>query len=249
MFRQGTSTMYTNAVDVLLSATLRSPESAAGLIASSGSTLANLPASQEKIVYASGGTFLGSAQVSTRGPGTGAQNDRTGASYKIRIDNTGAVDRIQVVQTRPNGTLNNAAVTAPINPGAGPNIGVVGQTIIFDATAMSNAFGIQAPVITGALTITLLAGDLQRPFSGVQTNAAAKDGIYEGDILSGGGTFGLNIDGAAAGSAVKVELASAPPNQTITITGIPPGTTLDGLFRKVYTTDDATTATGIIALY
>ena len=247
MFRQGTSTMYTNAVDVLLSATLRSPESAAGLIASSGSTLANLPASQEKIVYASGGTFLGSAQVSTRGPGTGAQNDRTGASYKIRIDNTGAVDRIQVVQTRPNGTLNNAAVTAPINPGAGPNIGVVGQTIIFDATAMSNAFGVQAPAITGALTITLLAGDLQRPFSG--GTGAAKDGIYEGDLLSGGGTFGLNIDGAAGGSAVKVELASAPPNQTITITGIPPGTTLDGLFRKVYTTDDATTATGIIALY
>ena len=243
MFRQGTSTMYTNAVDVLLSATLRSPESAAGLFASSGSTLANLPASQEKIVYASGGTFLGSAQVSTRGPGTGAQNDRTGASYKIRIDNTGAVDRIQVVQTRPNGTLNNAAVTAPTNPGAGPNIGVIGQTIIFDATAMSNAFGVQAPVITGALTITLLAGDLQRPFSG--GTGAAVDGIYEAEPNSGGG-FGIYV---ASQGNIKVELISAPPNQTVTIVGIPVGTVLDGLYRKIYTTDAATTVTGILALY
>jgi len=247
MYQQNQGDMYTNAVALLVSGTLRSPESAAGLIASAASNLANLPVSVEAVVYASGGTFLGSAQISTRGPGTGVQNDRIGASYRLRINAGGNVDRIQVVQTRPDGIINNAAVTVPINPGSGPNMGVVGQTIIFDATAMSTAFGVQTTAITGALTITLLAGDLQRPFSG--GTGAAKDGIYEGDLLSGGGTFGLNIDGAAGGSAVKVELASAPPNQTITITGIPPGTTLDGLFRKVYTTDDATTATGIIALY
>jgi len=249
MYQQNQGDMYTNAVALLISGTLISPESGAGLLASSGSTLANLPASVEAVVYASGGTYLGSAQTSTRGPGTGAQNDRIGASYRIRINAAGAVDRIQVVQTRPNGSLQGAPPATFLNPGSGPNMAVIGQTIIFDAASMSTAFGIQAPVITGALTITLLATDIQRPFSGVQTNAAAKDGIYQGDILSGGGTFALSIDGAAGGSSVKVELASAPPNQTVTITGIPPGTTLDGLFRKVYTTDDATTATGIIALY
>ena len=249
MYQQNQMGMYTNAVSLLTSGTLISPESAAGLVASAVSTLANLPNSQERIVYASGGTFLGSAQSSTRAPGTGQQNDQTGASYRIRTNNAGAVDRIQVVQTRPDGSLQGAAPTTFTNPGAGPNMGVIGQTIIFDATAISNAFGVQAPVITGVLTITLLAGDLQRPFSGAQTNAGDKDGIYEADEQCGAKGFGLYIDGAAGGSDVKVELVSAPPNQTLTITGIQPGTTLNGLFRKVYTTDDATTSTGIIALY
>ena len=95
MYQQNQTGMFTNAVDILLSATLRSPESAAGLIASAASTLANLPVTTEGIVYASGGTFLGSAQSSTRGVGTGNQNDRFGASYRVRIDGTGAVDRIQ----------------------------------------------------------------------------------------------------------------------------------------------------------
>jgi len=243
MYQQNQMGMFTNAVDVLLSATLRSPESAAGLIASSGSTLANLPVSREDIVYASGGTFLGSAQASTRGPGTGGQNDRIGTSYRIRIDNAGTVDRIQVVQTRPNGTINGAAVAAPINPGAGPNMGVIGQTILFDATAMSNAFGVQAPVITGLLTITLLAGDLQPPYSG--GTGAATDGIYEAEPNSGGG-FGIYV---GVGGNIKAELVGAPANQTVTIIGIPVGTVVNGLFRKIHTTDAATTATGILALY
>jgi len=243
MYQQNQTGMFTHAVDILLSATLRSPESAAGLIASSASTLANLPVTREDIVYASGGTFLGSAQVSTRGPGTGIQNDRFGASYKIRIDGAGTVDRIQVVQTRPNGTINGAAVTAPLNPGAGPNLGVTGQTILFDATAMSNAFGVQAPAITGILTITLLAGDLQPPYSG--GTGVATDGIYEAEPNIGGG-FGLY---SGSGGNIKVELVGAPANQTVTISAIPVGTVVNGLFRKIYTTDAATTATGILALY
>ena len=243
MYQQNQGDMFTNAVALLISGTLISPESAAGLFASSGSTLANLPASVEAVVYASGGTYLGSAQTSTRGPGAGAQNDRTGASYLIRISAAGAVDRIQVVQTRPNGTINGAAVAAPINPGAGPNMGVVGQTILFDATAMSNAFSVQAPAITGVLTITLLAGDLQPPYSG--GTGAATDGIYEAEPNSGGG-FGIYV---GVGGNIKAELVGAPANQTVTIVGIPVGTVVNGLFRKIYTTDAATTATGILALY
>lgn len=243
MYQQNQMGMFTNAVDILLSATLRSPESAAGLIASAASTLANLPVTVEDIVYASGGTFLGSAQSSTRGVGTGNQNDRFGASYRIRIDGAGTVDRIQVVQTRPNGTINGAAVAAPLNPGAGPNLGATGQTIIFDATAMSNAFGVQTPAITGILTITLLAGDLQPPYSG--GTGAATDGIYEAEPNSGGG-FGIYV---GVGGNIKAELVGAPANQTVTIVGIPVGTVVNGLFRKIYTTDAATTATGILALY
>ena len=204
MYQQNQTGMFTHAVDILLSATLRSPESAAGLIASAASTLANLPVTVEDIVYASGGTFLGSAQSSTRGVGTGSQNNRFGA---------------------------------------GPNLGATGQTIIFDATAMSNAFGVQTPAITGVLTITLLAGDLQPPYSG--GTGAATDGIYEAEPNSGEG-FGLY---SGSGGSVKGELVGAPANQTITITAIPVGTVLNGLFRKIYTTDAATTATGILALY
>ena len=243
MYQQNQGDMYTNAVALLVSGTLRSPESAAGLIASAASNLANLPVSVEAVVYASGGTFLGSAQISTRGPGAGVQNDRIGASYRLRINAGGNVDRIQVVQTRPDGIINNAAVTVPINPGAGPNMGVIGQTILFDATAMSNAFGVQAPVITGLLTITLLAGDLQPPYSG--GTGAATDGIYEAEPNSGGG-FGIYV---GVGGNIKAELVGAPVNQTVTIIGIPVGTVVNGLFRKIHTTDAATTATGILALY
>tara|TARA_R110000787_G_scaffold286170_1_gene403554 strand:+ start:48 stop:788 length:741 start_codon:yes stop_codon:yes gene_type:complete len=246
MYQQNQGDAFTNAVSILTSATLRSPGSAAGLIGSSVSTLANLPVSKEEIVYASGGTFLGSALPSTRGPGTGLQNNSIGSSYLIRTDNAGNVDRIQVIQTRPDGLINNAAVAAPTNPGAGPNIGVTGQTIVFDATAISNAFGIQNPVITGVLTVTLLATDLQPPFSG--GTGAAVDGIYEADMQSGAKGFGLYV-GSPASAAVKVELVSAPANQTVTLVGIAAGTTLNGLFRKVHTTDAATTATSVIALY
>ena len=51
-----------------------------------------------------------------------------------------------------------------------------------------------------------------------------------------------------AGTGIKVELVSAPLNQTITITAVP-GTVLPFSVRKIYTTDTATTATQIIALY
>ena len=236
MFPKNITTNATHAVDVLLVGTLRSQ---GALIASEANNFANLPASTEVIVTASGGTFLGSAFATTRGPGTGEQNNATGAQYAIRTDNTGAVDRIQVIQSRPNGSIQGAAVAAaPFNPGSGPNMAAVGQTILFDAATMTAAFGIQAPAITGLSTVTLRAVDLQAPFSGA---AAGTDGIYEAE----GGSCSVYV---GAGTGIKVELVSAPPNQTITITAVP-GTVLPFSVRKIYTTDTATTATQIIALY
>ena len=100
MFPKNITTNATHAVNVLLVGTLRSQ---GALLAAQTNNFANLPASTERIVTASGGTFLGSAFATTRGPGTGEQNNATGAKYAIRTDNTGAVDRIQVIQSRPNG--------------------------------------------------------------------------------------------------------------------------------------------------
>ena len=235
MFPKNITTNATHAVDVLLVGTLRSQ---GALIASEANNFANLPASTEVIVTASGGTFLGSAFATTRGPGTGEQNNATGAQYTIRTNAAGAVDRIQVIQSRPNGSIQGAAVAAaPFNPGSGPNMAAVGQTILFDAATMTAAFGIQAPAITGLSTVTLRAADLQAPFSGA---AAGTDGIYEAE----GGSCSVYIQD----KQVKVELVSAPPNQTITITPAP-GTVLPFSVRKIYTTDAATTATQIIALY
>lgn len=249
MYPQNQSTMYTNAVALLTSATLRSPgATAAGIpVGQFASTLSgNIPVSTTVIAFASGGTFLGSAQER---PTAGYQNKDKGVSYRLTTDNAGTIINCVVVSTRAAGSAQAAVVTAPVNPGAGPNMGVATQTIIFDAASITTAFTASndGNAITGSLTVTIAATDLQRPFSG--GTGAATDGIYEADIQSGGDAFGLYINGAAGGSAVKVELASAPPNQTVILNGILQGTTLDGLFRKVYTTDAATTATTIIALY
>jgi len=253
MYPQNQSTLYTNAVSLLTSATLRAPgASGAGIPAGQfGLTLSgNLPVSATFTAFASGGTFLGSAQER---PTAGYQTKDIGTSYRLTTDGGGAITNVVVAQSRPNGSAQEAAVTAPINPGAGPNMGVAAQTIIFNAASITSAIAAAGLVstdgnpITGALTVTLAGTDLQRPFSG--GTGAATDGVYEADLQSGAAAFGLYIDGAAGGSSIKVELAAAPPNQTITLSGILQGTTLDGLFRKVYTTDAATTATTIIALY
>ena len=249
MYPQNQSYQYTNAVSLLTSATLRAPgASGAGIpVGQFASTLsANIPVSTTVTAFASGGTFLGSAQEK---PTAGYQTKDIGTSYRLTTDGAGAITNVVVLQGRPDGSAQEAAVTAPINPGAGPNMGIATQTIIFNAASITAAFinSSDGNAITGALTVTLAATDLQRPFSG--GTGAATDGIYEADLQSGGSAFGLYIDGAAGGSSIKVELAAAPLNQTITLNGILQGTTLDGLFRKVYTTDAATTATTIIALY
>ena len=70
--------------------------------------------------------------------------------------------------------------------------------------------------------------------------------IHDCVIIPGFGGFVLYVGGTGD---IKVEFASAPPNQTVVVQSIPAGTTLSMLVRKVYTTDSATTATEMVALY
>ena len=239
-YQQNQSDMTTNAVDVLLSATLKSVD----LIGSSASTLSsNIPVSSTAVAYASGGTYLGSAQISTRGPGAGAQNNMFGSAYQLTTDAAGAIINIIPIQDKPNGNILGAATSAPTNPGVGPNIGAATQTIIFDSGSITTAFGAgnNGNPITGIFTTTLQVGDLQFPRSG--TVAGAVESVYEADPRQGGGSFGVWIGGAGT---IKLELAGAIANQTVTITA--PVGPMNILARKIYI-GAVTTATGILALY
>jgi len=243
MYQQNQGDMFTNAVDVLLAATLRS----ADLIGSSNSTFsANLPASSTAVAYAAGGTYLGSALASTRGPGAGVQNDRTGSAYRLTTNAGGAITAVLAIQDKRDGTtVGGIATSAPTNPGVGPNIATAAQTIIFDPQSIKDAFGVtlgtDGNAITGALTTTLQAGDLQPPRSG--TVAGAVESVYESDLRQGGGSFGIWIGTAGP---IKLELAGAIANQTVIITA--PAGAMGILARKIYIGAN-TTAAGILALY
>ena len=236
MYQKSQDDVFTDAVDVTLSATLRAPGASAAGIPSGQftDTTANIAATAQKVIaFASGGTFLGSAIPSTRGTGgaplltdTGSQMTRTGASYEIEADGTGAITNVRVVQTRPAG-----ATSAPTNPGAGPNLGANTQTIVFDATSLNNAFG--QTNITGSLSIALAGTDLQPPTSGTD---AGTDGVYEADPQSNG-SFGLYV---GATGDIKLELVGALTNQTVTIKSIPAGTILPLQARKILIGDAAT---------
>ena len=68
MYQKSQDDVFTDAVDVTLSATLRAPgASAAGIpVGQFTDTTANIAASAQKVIaFASGGTFLGSAIPST----------------------------------------------------------------------------------------------------------------------------------------------------------------------------------------
>ena len=106
-------------------------------------------------------------------------------------------------------------------------------------TGLNTAFG--QTNITGTLEIALAGTDLQAPTSG---GDAGTNAVYEAEPGFGG--FVLYVGGTGD---IKVEFASAPPNQTVIVQSIPAGTTLSMLVRKVYTTDSATTATEMVALY
>ena len=228
MYQKSQDDVFTDAVDVTLSATLRAPGASAAGIPSGQftDTTANIAATAQKVIaFASGGTFLGSAIPSTRGTGgaplltdTGSQMTRTGASYEIEADGTGAITNVRVVQTRPANT----------------------QTIVFDATSLNNAFG--QTNITGSLSIALAGTDLQPPTSGTD---AGTDGVYEADPQSNG-SFGLYV---GATGDIKLELVGALTNQTVTIKSIPAGTILPLQARKILIGDAATTASEILALY
>ena len=139
MIQYGVSRDFANlAVDLFATGTLKVPgSSAAGIpIGQIVDGTANLTANESRIVYASGGTFIGSALYSTSGI-------NTGTTYQITTDNTGAVSAIEVV---------SSSII---------NSGIAGQTIIFDAVTLNAAFGLTT--VTGNITVTTVAGDFTTP--------------------------------------------------------------------------------------
>ena len=139
MIQYGVSRDFANlAVDLFATGTLKVPgSSAAGIpIGQIVDGTANLTANESRTVYASGGTFMGSALYSTSGI-------NTGTTYQITTDNTGAVSAIEVV---------SSSII---------NSGIAGQTIIFDAVTLNAAFGLTT--VTGNITVTTVAGDFTTP--------------------------------------------------------------------------------------
>ena len=100
----------------------------------SGNTTANLPISTSAVAYASGGTYVGSAQATTSPSTSGVQNK--GASFLVTSDGSGAVTTIKPVIV-------------------GDNVATAGgsDTIVFDAATLNDAFGVTN--ITGTATVTL----------------------------------------------------------------------------------------------
>ena len=139
MIQYGVSRDFANlAVDLFAAGTLKVPgSSAAGIpIGQIVDGTANLTANESRTVYASGGTFIGSALYSTSGI-------NTGTTYQITTDNAGAVSAIEVV---------SSSII---------NSGIAGQTIIFDAVTLNAAFGLTT--VTGNITVTTVAGDFTTP--------------------------------------------------------------------------------------
>ena len=139
MIQYGVSIDFANlAVDLFATGTLKVPgSSAAGIpIGQIVDGTANLTANESRTVYASGGTFIGSALYSTSGI-------NTGTTYQITTDNAGAVSAIEVV---------SSSII---------NSGIAGQTIIFDAVTLNAAFGLTT--VTGNITVTTVAGDFTTP--------------------------------------------------------------------------------------
>lgn len=133
--------MAVSAVDLYKAGTLKVPGNVAtgfpgGQI--TDGTSGTLPASSENLVYASGGTFIGSALFSTNGV-------NTGAVYSISSTSGGAVDEIKVVSSGDS-----------VN-----NVGAAGQTIIFNAETLNAAFGVTT--ITGSITVATVANDYKVP--------------------------------------------------------------------------------------
>ena len=234
IYQKNLSDASTHAVAIEVVATLRAPgASAAGIpIGQFTDTTANIAATVQTVTaYASGGTFLGSA--------SNAQNNQWGAYYTIEADVTGAITNVRVVQTKPDGLNQGATIGAPTNPGAGPNMAIAAQTVVFSASDLNTAFG--QTDITGTLSIALAGTDFQAPTTGAD---AGTNAVY--DAEPGYDGFGLYVGGTGD---IKLEFSAAPANQTVLVKAVPVGTTLNMLVRKVYTNDSTTTASEMIALY
>jgi len=174
----------------------------------SANTTANLPVTTSAIAYASGGTYVGSAQATTSPSTQGVQNK--GASFLVTSDGAGAVTSIKPVIVGDN----------VATPGGG-------DTIIFDADSLNYAFGVTN--ITGAATVTLAGGDLERP----------------------SGTFNTLGASLYVGGAGNIKLTMANDEYPIVLKGITANTYLPILVKRVYnlSSDTETTATDILALF
>ena len=198
MYQKNQSDFTTSAIDLLLVSTLKAENILlANPVLTSG--VANLPVNSTAIVYADGGTFTGSATKTALGT-------TAGALYQVTSDGNGAVASITVVTKGPNSAA--------------------GKTIIFSATALTQAFGVQDPAITGAITYTPAGGNLEVPSTNFTQHPVA---LYVG----------------VAGD-ITVTLAS--DSTEVKFVGVAAGTFLDVLCTSVNTAAAGSPASGLLAL-
>jgi hypothetical protein len=198
MYQKNQSDFTTSAIDLLLVSTLKA-ETIVLASAALASTVANLPASSTAVVYADGGTFTGSATKTALGT-------TSGALYQVTSAADGTVASITVVTK-------------------GPNF-AAGKTIIFSATALTQAFGVQDPAITGAITYTPAAGNLELPSTNFTQRPVA---LYVG-----------------VGGDITLTLAS--DSTEIKFVGVAAGTFLDVLCTSVNTGAAGSPTSGLLAL-
>lgn len=199
MYQKNQSDFTTSAIDLLLVSTLKA-ETIVLANAALASTVANLPASTTAIVYADGGTFTGSATKTALGT-------TAGALYQVTSDANGAVASITVVTTGPNSAA--------------------GKDITFSATALTQAFGVQDPAITGVITYTpVTANNLEVPSTNFTQQPVA---LY-------------------VGVAGDITLTLASDSTEVKFVGVAAGTFLDVLCTSVNTAAAGTPASGLLAL-
>ena len=198
MYQKNQSDFTTSAIDLLLVSTLKAQNI---LLTDNAlaSTVANLPTSTTAIVYADGGTFTGSATKTALGT-------TAGALYQVTSDANGAVASITVVTTGPNSAA--------------------GKDITFSATALTQAFGVQDPAITGVITYGPLAANLEVPSTNFTQQPVA---LY-------------------VGVAGDITLTLASDSTEVKFVGVAAGTFLDVLCTSVNTAAAGTPASGLLAL-
>jgi hypothetical protein len=199
MYQKNQSDFTTSAIDLLLVSTLKA-ETIVLANAALASTVANLPASSTAVVYADGGTFTGSATKTALGT-------TAGALYQVTSAADGTVASITVVTK-------------------GPNF-AAGKTITFSATALTQAFGVQYPAITGVITYTPdTATNLELPSTNFTQQPVA---LY-------------------VGVAGDITLTLASDSTEVKFVGIAAGTFLDVLCTSVNLAAAGTPASGLLAL-
>ena len=199
MYQKNQSDFTTSAIDLLLVSTLKA-ETIVLANAALDSTVAGLPDNTTAIVYADGGTFTGSATKTALGT-------TAGALYQVTSAATG-------------GTVASITVVTK-----GPNF-AAGKTIIFSATALIQAFGVQDPAITGVITYTPATANLELPSTNFTQQPVA---LY-------------------VGVAGDITLTLASDSTEVKFVGVAAGTFLDVLCTSVNTAAAGTPASGLLAL-